>query len=71
MPFDEIERRHVFRVLSAVRGNKTLAAQILGFDRKTLYRKLHQYEAQSRSATPPPAAPDVTGASGAASSGTP
>jgi DNA-binding NtrC family response regulator len=67
VPFDEIERRHVFRVLSAVRGNKTLAAQILGFDRKTLYRKLHQYEAQSRAATPPP----TPEGAGAASSGTP
>jgi DNA-binding protein Fis len=30
-------------VLTAVGGNKTLAARILGFDRKTLYRKLAQY----------------------------
>jgi two-component system response regulator HydG len=28
------------RVLEAVGGNKTLAAQVLGFDRRTLYRKL-------------------------------
>ena len=26
-----------------VRGNKTVAAQILGFDRRTLYRKLESY----------------------------
>ena len=27
-------------VLAATRGNRTLAARILGMDRKTLYRKL-------------------------------
>jgi DNA-binding NtrC family response regulator len=37
---DEIERRYIRQVLGAVAGNKTLAAQILGFDRRTLYRKL-------------------------------
>src|SRR5262249_31451078 len=40
---EEVERRYVLRVLQAVGGNKTMAAQILGFDRKTLYRKLERY----------------------------
>jgi two-component system response regulator HydG len=40
---DEVERRYVLRVLEAVQGNKALAARILGFDRKTLYRKLERY----------------------------
>lgn len=40
LPMEEVERRHIHRVLEAVAGNKTLAAQILGFDRRTLYRKL-------------------------------
>ncbi len=44
VPMEEVERRYVLRVLEAVAGNKTLAAQILGFDRKTLYRKLERYE---------------------------
>jgi len=35
-----VEQRYVVRVLEAVGGNKTLAARILGLDRKTLYRKL-------------------------------
>jgi two-component system response regulator HydG len=39
-PLHEVERRHVLRVLEAMRGNKTLAAQTLGIDRKTLLRKL-------------------------------
>jgi two-component system response regulator AtoC len=42
-PLEEVERRHVLRVLEAVGGNKTLAAQILRLDRKTLYRKLQRY----------------------------
>jgi two-component system response regulator HydG len=40
---EEVERRYIQHVLTAVGGNKTLAARILGFDRKTLYRKLAQY----------------------------
>ena len=40
---EEVERRYIHHVLTAVGGNKTLAARILGFDRKTLYRKLAQY----------------------------
>jgi two-component system response regulator HydG len=40
---EEVERRYVLRVLQAVGGNKTMAAHILGFDRKTLYRKLERY----------------------------
>ena len=37
---DELERRYIQRVLEAAGGNSTLAARILGVDRKTLYRKL-------------------------------
>jgi two-component system response regulator HydG len=40
---EEVERRHIQRVLRAVNGNKSQAAQVLGFDRKTLYRKLERY----------------------------
>jgi len=40
VPLEEVERRYIARVLEAAGGNKTLAARILGFDRKTLYRKL-------------------------------
>ena len=40
LPMQEVERRYIQRVLEAVGGNKTLAAQVLGFDRRTLYRKL-------------------------------
>jgi len=40
---DELERRYILRVLSLVGGNKSRAAQVLGFDRRTLYRKLDRY----------------------------
>ena len=40
----EVERRHILHVLEAVGGNKRLAARILGVDRRTLYRKLEQYD---------------------------
>jgi two-component system response regulator HydG len=45
VPLAEVERRYVLRVLEAVGGNKTSAAQILGVTRKTLYRKLEEYGA--------------------------
>ncbi|MBI85551.1 MAG: Fis family transcriptional regulator [Planctomycetaceae bacterium] len=41
---EEVERHYIQHVLKAAQGNKTLAAQILGLDRKTLYRKLQQYD---------------------------
>ena len=40
LTLEEVERRHVLRVLEACHGNRTDAAKILGLDRKTLYRKL-------------------------------
>ncbi len=36
----EVEERYIRKVLHAVGNNKTLAAKVLGFDRRTLYRKL-------------------------------
>jgi two-component system, NtrC family, response regulator AtoC len=43
LPMHEVERRYILRVLEAAGGNKTLAAQILGFDRRTMYRKLARF----------------------------
>jgi two-component system response regulator HydG len=40
---EELERRYILRVLDAVGGNKTAAARVLGFERKTLYRKLEHF----------------------------
>lgn len=43
LPMQEVERRYIQRVLKSVGGNKTQAAKVLGFDRRTLYRKLERY----------------------------
>ncbi|MCI0570766.1 MAG: sigma-54 dependent transcriptional regulator [Myxococcaceae bacterium] len=39
----EVEKRHILTVPEAVGGNKSTAAQLLGVDRRTLYRKLATY----------------------------
>lgn len=49
VPMEEVEKRYILRVLEAVGGNKTLAAQVLGLDRKTLYRKLDRYGSERSS----------------------
>ena len=45
MPLDEIERKLIHETLKLTRGNKRLAAQLLGTSTRTIYRKLEQ-EAQ-------------------------
>ena len=40
LSMEEVERMYIKRILEKTRGNKLQAAQILGIDRKTLYRKL-------------------------------
>jgi DNA-binding NtrC family response regulator len=47
-PLEEVERRYILRVLEAAGGNKSLAAQTLGVNRKTLYRKLAGYGIDDR-----------------------
>ena len=48
VPLEEVERRYILRVLEAVGGNKSQAAQVLGLGRKTLYRKLEEYGEHER-----------------------
>jgi DNA-binding NtrC family response regulator len=42
-PLDEVERRYLLRVLDAVRGNRTRAAEVMGIDRRTLYRMAERF----------------------------
>ncbi len=46
---DAIERAYIMWVLQAEGGNKTRAAEVLGIDPSTLYRKLARYESESPS----------------------
>ncbi|MDD2463068.1 MAG: sigma-54 dependent transcriptional regulator [Desulfobulbus sp.] len=41
---EEMERRYIMYVLESTQGNRTLAARVMGVDRKTLYRKLQRYK---------------------------
>jgi DNA-binding NtrC family response regulator len=45
---DEVERRYIDQVLLATHNNKTTAARILGIDRRSLYRRLHDDEPTAR-----------------------
>jgi DNA-binding NtrC family response regulator len=42
---EEIERQHIFETLASVNQDKARAANILGIDLSTLYRKLKRYDA--------------------------
>jgi two-component system response regulator HydG len=44
---EAVERAYILWVLDAEGGNKTRAAEVLGIDPSTLYRKLARYEAES------------------------
>ena len=47
-PLAEVERDQIMAALRAADGNKSVAARMLGLDRKTLYRKLGQYAIRDR-----------------------
>ena len=55
---EDVERRYVLHVLEVVRGNKSLAAKVLGLDRRTLYRKLERYHVEGGPAQAGPAPDD-------------
>lgn len=44
LPLHEIEKEYIKKILEKTGGNKYQAAQVLGIDRKTLYRKLAEIE---------------------------
>lgn len=43
----ELEHVYILKILDEVDGNKSHAAEVLGIDRKTLYRKLERYDEDS------------------------
>jgi transcriptional regulator of acetoin/glycerol metabolism len=43
---DEMERRYLVHVLAAVAGNRTRAAEVLGVDRRTLYRMAERFNVE-------------------------
>src|SRR3989441_12394602 len=46
---EQLEREHILRILKESDGNRERAAAILGISSRTLYRKLREYETQTRS----------------------
>jgi DNA-binding NtrC family response regulator len=44
LTLEEVERRHICRILDSVGGNRTQAAKILGIGLRTLQRKLKEYD---------------------------
>jgi two-component system response regulator HydG len=54
LPLAEVEKRYILKVLGLLKGNKRKAAEALGLDRSTLYRKLQTY---GQDTSEPPAAP--------------
>jgi two-component system NtrC family response regulator len=49
---EQLEKEYILRTLERVRWKKTEAAEWLGIDRRTLYRKLKQYQTQDSKRTP-------------------
>jgi two-component system response regulator AtoC len=43
LPLAQIEKRYILEVLRSVQGQKSLAAKVLGVNRRTLHRKLKDY----------------------------
>jgi DNA-binding NtrC family response regulator len=43
LTIDELERRYILRVLAICGGNKSRTADLLGLDRRTLYRRIDRY----------------------------
>ncbi|HET8722004.1 MAG TPA: sigma-54 dependent transcriptional regulator, partial [Nitrospira sp.] len=43
LTLEEVEKRHLIRVLKETKGNKVKAAKILGIDRRTLYRMAERF----------------------------
>ena len=47
LTLDQLEQAYILEILRETGGNKSRAAEVLGLDRKTLYRKLDEYRENS------------------------
>jgi len=47
MPLADLERRAIYAALERTRGDKLMAARLLGIGKTTLYRKLKEYDAEA------------------------
>jgi two-component system response regulator HydG len=47
-PLVEVEREHIVRTLQQVRGNKAVAARLLGISRRAFYRQLERHGLHER-----------------------
>ncbi len=43
VPLVEVEREHIVRTLEQVKGNKAVAAKLLGISRRAFYRQLERH----------------------------
>jgi two-component system, NtrC family, response regulator len=41
---EDMEKEHIINVLAETEGNQTKASEVLGINRKTLYKKIHRYK---------------------------
>jgi DNA-binding NtrC family response regulator len=53
LSLDELQRRHILRVLQAVGGHKAKAAEILGIGRATIYQMLSKMKIDEKNETAP------------------
>ncbi len=48
LTLEELDRRHILGALALLGGNKARTAEVLGVDRRTLYRRLDKYQGKSQ-----------------------
>jgi len=58
---DEVERDHIVRTLADAKGNKAVAARVLGISRRAFYRQLERHGLHSRMRDGGPACPPALG----------
>ncbi len=58
---EELEKRYLLRVFKLVGNNKSRAAEVLGIDRRTMYRKLERYAALDGTDAPAADAAETAG----------